>query len=139
MLSLLEKFACLAVELEDIKVSQQDLIMNNRLLKNEITQLKDEKDGILDSLYELEISLMQSNQYSRRENIEFCNIPESIPQWQLETTIIKILKSININICSYDIVAIHRLGNKNYNTNRNVICRFMNRKNTFISFCRRGT
>ena len=64
MLSLLEKFANMAVELEDIKDSQQDLLLNYRLLKKEITQLKDEKDGILDSLYELEIKIMQTNQYS---------------------------------------------------------------------------
>ena len=64
LLSLLEKFANMAVELEDIKDSQQDLLLNYRLLKKEITQLKDEKDGILDSLYELEIKIMQTNQYS---------------------------------------------------------------------------
>ena len=57
--------------------------------------------------------------YSRRNNVEICNIPESVDD-NLEEFIIKMLKSTNMDISSYDIVAVHRLGKKT-NRTRNVI------------------
>ena len=37
------------------------------------------------------------------------------------------LKSIEVNVSSYNIVAVHRLGKKKHGFNRNVIVRFINR------------
>ena len=67
--------------------------------------------------------------YSRRNNVEICNIPESVDD-NLEEFIIKMLKSTNMDISSYDIVAVHRLGKKT-NRSRNVIVRFLNRKDAY--------
>ena len=67
--------------------------------------------------------------YSRRNNVEICNIPESVDD-NLEEFIIKMLKSTNMDISSYDIVAVHRLGKKT-NRTRNVIVRFLNRKDAY--------
>ena len=113
-----------------------ELVFNNRSLKREIDQLNIEKDKLYDSMYDIEIKVNRNNQYSRRENLEITNLPENIPQSQLEPTIIKILRSMKINICSYDIVAVHRIGKRNQYS-RNTIIRFVNRKNVFKIFRRR--
>ena len=113
-----------------------ELVFNNRLLKREIDQLNVDKDSLYDSIYELEIKVNRNNQYSRRENLEITNLPENVSQSQLEPTIIKILRSMKINICSYDIVAVHRIGRRNQ-FSRNTIIRFINRKNVFKIFRRR--
>ena len=61
--------------------------------------------------------------YNRRNNVEFNNIPENIDDSQLENYILKLLKEFDMDISSYDIVAVHRLGKKT-NRPRNVIVRF---------------
>ena len=70
--------------------------------------------------------------YNRRNNVEFNNIPENIDDSQLENYILKLLKEFNMDISSYDIVAVHRLGKKT-NRPRNVIVRFLNRKDAYKS------
>ena len=72
--------------------------------------------------------------YSRRSNIEFCNIPETVQQNDLEAYIVKMLNVAKIKVQSYDIVAVHRLGKFVSGRNRNVIVRFINRKNTYKCF-----
>ena len=69
------------------------------------------------------------NQYTRRENIEISNISEKIVQQHLEAYVLKVFESIGINLQSYDLVAVHRLGKFVQGKNRNVIVRFINRKN----------
>ena len=71
------------------------------------------------------------DQYSRRNNVEFRNIPESIGNHDIEKHIIKVLGSIGVVVESYDIVAIHRLGKTTTNKNRSVIVRFLNRKHAY--------
>ena len=69
-------------------------------------------------------------QYSRRENVIFKNIPKKITNRILEVHIIKILKSIGLNnITSYDIAACHRLANFSRDKPPDVIVRFVCRKN----------
>ena len=79
----------------------------------------------------LEIKFNQLHQYSRQENIEIHNIPESVSQVNLEKYVIDILASIKINIVSYDIVAVHHIGKKKDNKPRIVVAHFVNRKNAF--------
>ena len=71
------------------------------------------------------------NQYSRRENIELQNIPESVVQDDLEKFVINLLKEIKLDISSYDLVAVHRLGKPSSRKSTNVIVRFLNRKSAF--------
>ena len=73
------------------------------------------------------------NQYSRRNNIEICNITEKIAQRNLEQYVLKMLESsLLINLVSYDLVAVHRIGKLLTGKNRNVIVRFLNRKNSYM-------
>ena len=132
-----DKFAELVKYIEDMKASNQLVIENNRILKKQITDIREENSNILYSVYELEKNMTRLNQYSRRENLEIMNIPESIPQRELESTIINLLNSVNINVCSYDVVAVHRVGKKPGHSPRNVIIRFINRKDPILIMRRR--
>ena len=78
------------------------------------------------------INITNQDIYSRRNNIEICNVPENIPEEDLEEYVLKLLKSIGIDIGSYDLVAVHRMGRRT-NTLRNVIVRFLNRKDAYRS------
>ena len=105
----------------ELKSEVQQLLINNRIMKNDLVELNGVNLSFKHSIYEIEKNLIRSNQYSRRENFEFMNFPESLPQWKLESTL------VNLSIYSYDIVAVHRVGKRSRNP-RNVIIRFINRK-----------
>ena len=76
--------------------------------------------------------MVNLDMYSRRPNVEFCNIPENVSQNQLETYIITMLNSLNLELESFDIVAVHRIGKyRNGNKPRNVIVRFLNRRHAY--------
>ena len=71
----------------------QQLIISNRNLNKEVIKLNEDNDEILNSIYNIEGELLRSNQYNRRENLEFVNIPESTTQKELEPLLLKILNS----------------------------------------------
>ena len=78
------------------------------------------------------MNTIYNSQYNRRENIELLNIPESMLQKDFEPLVVKILNNLDINVQSYDIVTIHRLGANRNNRPRNVIVRFINRTNAIL-------
>ena len=81
----------------------------------------------------MEVDITELQKYSRHENLELANIPGHILQNDLEKYIIDILGSINVNIQSFDIAAVHRIGKSNKNNSRNIIVRFTNSKNIILS------
>ena len=117
----------------ELKNNMDILLINNRVQQNLITNLRRENCQYEDRLKYMETDLMQFNQYSRRQNIEISNIPEHIPQWKLESHVIMVLKELNIEVYSYDLVGVHRIGKRISNKNRNVIVRFINRKNAYLA------
>ena len=133
MTLLQEKISELLIYIDEIKDSLNTVIVNNRLQKDEIDDLKNENNIHLISIYNLEKDFYKLNQYSRRENVEFMNIPENINQNKLEPLIIDLLNSAGLNISSYNIVAVHRIGRRNGLFPRNVICRFINRKDSIYT------
>ena len=84
-----------------------------------------------DKFYELEKYICDLDQYSRRNNVEFLNIHESIGNNDIEKYIIKVLGSIGVEVECYNIIAVHRSGRFTANKNRSVIVRFLNRKNAY--------
>ena len=80
---------------------------------------------------DLENQLNELNQYSRRENIELQNITESVEYKDVETFVAKLFKSIKVEVSSYNLVAVHRLGKPSPHRNRSVIVRFLNRKTAY--------
>ena len=127
--SILLKISTLESTVQNYQAFCQQLVISNRNLNTEVKKLKDDNDDILNSRYNIEAEMIRNNQYNRRENLEFVNIPEAITQKELEPLLIKIFNSMNIPIQSYDIAAVHRIGTSNSNHPRNVIFRFINRKN----------
>ena len=108
------------------------LILINSQLKKKILSLEKKYNEVSDKLYESEIYASKQDQYLRRNNVEFCGIPEHVTDKKLEEYIIKLLKSLKVDkIESYDIVAAHRLGRYTQGKPRNVIVRFLNRKNAY--------
>ena len=96
-----------------------------------MSELTEENEDIYDKFYDLEKYVSEIDQYSRRNNVEFRNIPENIGIDDIEKHIIKVLGSIGVTVVSYDIVAVHRLGKSTANKNRSVIVRFLNRKQAY--------
>ena len=114
-----------------IQNNQSLILKENKELKNDINLLYDDIDFMTDKLFDLETDINRLNQYSRRENIELHNIPESIIQRNLEKFIIDLLNSLKIDMTSYDIVATHRIGKKANGKPRIVLVRFINRKHAY--------
>ena len=105
-------------------------LVNTKMLQK-IAVLSEENDELYDSIREHKLEMTNLNQYGRRENVEFCNVPENIEQSSLEKHIIAVMDSIGVKVASHNIVAVHRIGKKNRNRPRNVIIRFVNRKSAF--------
>ena len=116
-----ERLTKLEVELCTLKLS-------NCYLKRTITEISSTCNQNYGSIYDLEKYAYKNNQYSRKENIEIVNLPESLGQHEPEGKILLILKDMGIKISSYEIAAIHRIGKRRIGQPRNVIIRFTNRK-----------
>ena len=63
--------------------------------------------------------------------MEIRKIPENISQSNIEKYVIKVFESIGVKVQSYDLVAVHQIGKFTQGKHRNVIVRFINRKNAF--------
>ena len=130
----LARLAGLEKEMCNIKSAYKKVVNDHNYLRNEFAKLTIANKDLQDTVYSLEVELADCDQYSRRENVEILNVPESIQQKDLEAHIIDVLKSINLdNLCSYNIVAVHRLGKKHNGRNRSVIVRFINRKHAILA------
>ena len=71
-------------------------------------------------------------QYSRRWNIEVCNIPEDIVQDQLKPNIMNALGQMKVDTSGRDIEIVHRLRKKrNSMEPATVTVRFKDRNNEF--------
>ena len=77
----------------------------------------------------LKQNLHSLGQYGRRNNLVLSDIPESIPDNQLENTVASILSDIGVSIQSEEIEACHRFGKTGRKTKskKTIIC-FVNRK-----------
>ena len=118
----------------EIKINDRlnQVIMNNRSLKRYINELTTENTGLYDLLYDMELQINNLNQYMRRSSIEIRNVSERINQCNLEQYVLKVFESIGGNLVSYDLVTVHHVGKFMEGKNRNVIVKFLNRKNAFI-------
>ena len=81
----------------------------------------------------MDCRLIETEQYSRRDNLIISGIPESINQAKLEKTVIHILRTIGLGITSYEITACHRLKKSNSKYPPQTIVRFINRR--AVDFC----
>ena len=87
---------------------------------------------------EYDTRILECEQYSRRECVIISGIPATVKDHKLESTVIDILKKLDITISDSDISAIHRLGvTTNPRYPARVIVKFVNRKIANLCFERR--
>ena len=122
----------------DINQRLANIERNERKLYTEIGKLNKQLDAALQSnrernqrIVELESQVNRLDQYGRRENIEISGIPSRVSDKILEKEVIKILHQIGLKwIEPYSIVGCHRIGGRDRYGNRNVIVRFLHRKDS---------
>ena len=75
---------------------------------------------------------VKSKQYNRRKSVEFSNIPNDIPDNQLESKIIQICRESGVEVDHNHIMGCHRLPVSRYSRgdNKTVIVKFINRKHS---------
>ena len=114
--------------------------LSNIASKNKkINKLERKVKYLEEELTNQKIDINALNQYGRREHLEFVGIKETIKQQDLEEHIIELLTKIGITtISNRDIVAVHRLGKYKRGKHRNVIVKFLNRKDTKIVYKNRN-
>ena len=74
----------------------------------------------------------KSEKYSRRNNVEFSNIPNDMPDNQLESKIIRICRESGVEVDHNDIEGCHRLPISRYSRddNKKVIVKFVSQKHS---------
>ena len=111
-----------------LEQSVMKIFLDHKKNLTEIQNLKDELNDAWENVYYIERDLNQLQQYSCRENVEICGIPDVVGHDDLEVTVIKIgVKDLE----HYEIAACHRLKKVNKNQPANVIVRFTNRKRVY--------
>ena len=109
------KTKCLQAELNSLKVK-------NKKFSEDITYLYDQ-------FYDIDVRLIDTEQYGRRHNLIISGIPEHIKQIHLEDTVLNIIASIGLPLSSYEVVGCHRLKKpSNSKFPAKTIIRFTNRK-----------
>ena len=120
-LKMTSKFDGLDNELLNLK----DVIIKNLQVKNE--RLRITVNVLENKILILESEQNSLEQYGRRNNIEITEIPDSVPNQNLEEKVVNIFNEISVNVSPKDIEACHRVG-VSKNSSKKTIVRFINRK-----------
>ena len=120
-LKMTSKFDGLDNELLNLK----DVIIKNLQVKNE--RLRITVNVLENKILILESEQNSLEQYGRRNNIEITEIPDSVPNQNLEEKVVNIFNEISVNVSPKDIEACHRVG-VSKNSSKKAIVRFINRK-----------
>ena len=111
---------------EDEDTSIQD---NTRQHDNKLDKLSEAIDKLTKDHHDLDVRLIQLEQYTRRESLVFTGIPANIPQQELENTVLEIMFHLGFKALDpTDICAAHRLSSSNSRQPAKVIVKFVNRK-----------
>ena len=122
---------CILERLAKVESNELKLYSSYKKLEVELGETRRTNDILQKQVIELEKDLARLDQYGRRENVEIAGIPNSVNDKALEKEIIKILHNIGMYwIDSYAIVGCHRIGGKDKFGSRNVIVRFLHRKDS---------
>ena len=97
-------------------------------MKAEINELRERVNENEHEVVNIEKDVINLQQYMRRNNIEFCGIPDNIKSNQLQQKVIDIAKEIDVIIDPTEIEACHRLPKGKKDNNARTIVRFVNRK-----------
>ena len=121
----------IADRLDKIEQNEIKMYASYKKLESELLKSRELNDSLQKRVIELESDLARLDQYGRRENIEIAGVPNRVTDKDLEKEIIKILRHIGMHwIDSYSIVGCHRIGGKDKYGSKNVIVRFLHRKDS---------
>ena len=112
--------------------SNTKLATANQQINSELAIVKMVNSTPEKRMTDLEKKQAKSEQYNRRNNVEFSNIPNDIPDNQLESKIIQICRESGVEVDHNDIEGCHRLPVSRYipDDNKRVIAKFVNRKHS---------
>ena len=116
----------------------QDQAVHHQIL---LEAIKEEHSDSIDRLQEnvirLERDITVTNQYNRRPNLVIDGIPDSVPQWKLESTCLDLIHKLGFkNVGVYEVVGCHRLKKGVNDITTPTIIRFINRK--IPEFCKKN-
>jgi len=132
-----KQLACMAQEMQGIKLAMHNLETENKKLKQQNVHLEKQVFNLGNQINDLE-------QYGRRQNLEIQGAamndnqetPPETPQ-ELELKVLSVLQHVNGSIDKDDIDVMHRLGRrKNKKTQKQdmppIIVRFISRKKEML-------
>jgi len=117
-----DQFAALNKKIDNFSESHNKLIV-------ELATVKKENSDLKNRLIKVEKNLLKTSQYHRREILEVNEIPLSIPDNQLESTICQALSLSGVSVSPVDIQSIHRTKKL-----ENVIIKFSDEKKEMIFY-----
>ena len=121
-----------AKKIERLTESMNQIVGENKKLQSDITIVKNVNRKLEDKIVYLEKNQAKGEQYSRRNNVEIPGIPNSIPDNDLENTVISICRDSGVEIDPKDIEGCHRLplSRNSRGQDERVIVKFVNRKHS---------
>ena len=126
MITVMDRLSCLEFTVNRLE-------KENLQLKKYVKNLEKASEQLEDNIYYVEKDLSSLQQYSRRWNVEICNIPEDVIQDHLEPKIVCALNQMEVPITGDDIEIVHRLSKPTGSNNpANVIVRFKNRNKAYL-------
>ena len=125
-----EKITNLTTEVRSTKdevINLKDVIIKRLQDENELLRAKCNK--LENKIVSLVSSTNQVEQYGRRNNIVISGIPDDISDNDLESTVIDIMKDVDVDINSSDLEGCHKIGKSGRRTaSKKTVVRFTNRK-----------
>ena len=94
----------------DEVINLKDVIIKRLQEENDLLWARCSK--LENKVIDLELSINHIEQYGRRNNIVISGIPDDINDNDLESTVIKLMKDVDVYIDSGDIEACHKLASR---------------------------
>ena len=120
-------------QISNLSETITSLATANQQINSELAVIKIVNSKLEKRVIDLEKNhQVKSKQYNRRKSVEFSNIPNDIPDNQLESKIIQICRESGVEVDHNHIVGCHRLPVSRYSRgdNKTVIVKFINRKHS---------
>ena len=120
--------------IERLSAIMNQIVAENKKRQSDVAIVKNANRKLEDKIVYLEKKQTKGEQYSRRNNVEISRIPNTIPDNDLENTVIRICRDSAVEIDPKDIEACHRLplSRNSIGQDKRVIVKFVNRKHIYI-------
>ena len=99
----------LCEKIERLTESMNQIVAENKKLQSDIAIVKNVNQKFKDKIVYLEKNQAKGEEYSRRSNAEISGIPNTIPDNNLQNTVISICRDTGVEIDPKDIEVYHRL------------------------------